>query len=104
MRTPACAGVVAANPASAIAAAIVAMANEPRIGRRIAASLNSRHVPAMLVGFVISALGNKSASLNYIKISFSVFIILDASNDTPTFASGDIIEIEFAPQQFRGKK
>jgi hypothetical protein len=66
MRVPACAGVVAANAASAIAAVIPAMANELRIGGRIAASLNSRHVPAMLLGLVISALGNKSASLNYL--------------------------------------
>jgi hypothetical protein len=82
MRTPACAGVVAANATSAIAAAIAAP-NEFLIDGRIAASLNSRHVPAMLLSLVISALGNKSASLNYFKISFSVFIILDASNDGP---------------------
>jgi hypothetical protein len=76
MRVPACADVVAANAASAIAAP----PNEFLIDGRIAASLDSRHVPAMLLGLVISALGNKSTSLNHIKISFSVFIILDASN------------------------
>jgi len=104
MRTPACAGVVAANATSAIAAAIAAPPNELLIDGRIAASSNARHVPAMPLALVISALGNKSASLNHIKLSFSVFIILDASNDTPKFAFVNMGETDFASKQFRGKK
>jgi hypothetical protein len=88
MRMVACAGIVATNAASAVAVAIAAPANELLIDGRIAASMNFRHVPAMPLDLVISALGNKSASLNYIKISFSVFIILNASNDTPKLPLG----------------